>query len=159
MFSREFAFFPFINFAHRRVRGFRMTFERNSFLAFFTITWSEVGKNNVQAKKFYSSGILYLLPHSYFIFLSNLWVFGRLLCQGVCSLILHFTITFQFNLTEREDSEHENILPITRSCYYKIFHLRNRKRATKKCNSSCNIASKRFNSDIQQIRYQTERRW
>ena len=68
MFSREFAFFPFINFAHRRVRGFRATFERNSFLAFFTITWSEVGKNNVQAKKFYSSEILYLLPHSFHFF-------------------------------------------------------------------------------------------
>ena len=48
-----------------RVREFRATFERNSFLAFFTITWSEVGKSNVQAKEFYSSGILYLLPHSF----------------------------------------------------------------------------------------------
>ena len=42
------------------VRGFRAT-----------ITWSEVGKNNVKAKKFYSSGILYLLLYSFY-FLSNL---------------------------------------------------------------------------------------
>ena len=159
MFSREFAFFPFINFAHRRVRGFRMTFERNSFLAFFTITWSEVGKNNVQAKKFYSSGILYLLPHSFHFFFSNLWVFSRLLCLGVCSLILHFTlITFQ--LTKRREKIRSMKISFgSLGAVTKIFHLRYGKRATKKCNSSCNIAAKRFNSDMQQIRYQTERRW
>ena len=99
---------------------------------FLTITWSEVGKNNVQAKKFYSSGILYLLPHLYFIFLSNLWVFSRLLCQGVCSLILHFTlITFQ--LTKRREKIRSMKISFgSLGAVTKIFHLRYGKRATKK---------------------------
>ena len=52
MFSREIAFCLFINYAYiwTWMHVHKMTFERNSSQ---TITWSEMGKQNIQAKKVY----------------------------------------------------------------------------------------------------------
>ena len=53
MFSREFVFCLFINYAHicLWMYVYKATFERNSSLGYNT--WSEMGKQNTQGKKVY----------------------------------------------------------------------------------------------------------
>ena len=52
MFSREFAFFLFVNYAYigtwMHVR--KTKFEKKKTVLWGTITWSEMGKQNLQAK-------------------------------------------------------------------------------------------------------------